>query len=219
MAVSTTWTSPEHFPWAKHCSIQTLELLVCMISHSVVSDCMSDYNQPESCVHGILQARILEWAAISDSRASSHPGIKSTPLASPAWAGRFFTTSTTWEAWSTWSQPPNRGCLPSWMHPHVKHKYCGFFGQTRDLAPRNKFWWGPRQQPFKDSVLFWTFSRTDHPNATYPKPQKSPETLSLPEKPWQFHHLALPACSGVYVPRERSAAETKVTCPFAPTSG
>lgn len=52
------------------------------------------------------------------------------------------------------------------------------------------------------------FSRRDHLNATYPKPQKSPETLSLPEKCWQFHHLALPAYSGVYIPRERSAAET-----------
>ena len=33
-----------------------------------------DCSPPGSCVHGILQARILEWVAISSSRASSPPG-------------------------------------------------------------------------------------------------------------------------------------------------
>ena len=47
---------------------------------------------PGSFVHGILQARILERVAISSSRESSQPRD------SPALAGRFFTTSTTWEA-------------------------------------------------------------------------------------------------------------------------
>ena len=32
-----------------------------------------DSSQPGSSVHGILQARILEWDAISNSRASSQP--------------------------------------------------------------------------------------------------------------------------------------------------
>ena len=35
-----------------------------------------DYRLPGSSVHGISQARILEWVAISISRESSHPGIK-----------------------------------------------------------------------------------------------------------------------------------------------
>ena len=51
-------------------------------------------------VHGILQARIPEWIAISSSRGSSWPpGIKPASQ-SPALglAGRFFTTSFTWEA-------------------------------------------------------------------------------------------------------------------------
>ena len=47
---------------------------------------------PGSSVHGILQARILEWFAISCSRGSSHPGIKPTSLVFPASAGGFFTT-------------------------------------------------------------------------------------------------------------------------------
>ena len=48
-----------------------------------------DYNQPGSSVHGIFQARILEWVAIPFSRGLLNPGIKA---GSPALAGRFFTT-------------------------------------------------------------------------------------------------------------------------------
>ena len=44
-------------------------------SHSVVSDSLQpvDCSPPSSSVHGILQARILEWVAISFSRGSSWP--------------------------------------------------------------------------------------------------------------------------------------------------
>ena len=36
-----------------------------------------DYSQPCSSVLGILQAKILEWVAISFSRDLPNPGIKS----------------------------------------------------------------------------------------------------------------------------------------------
>ena len=51
---------------------------------------------PGSSVHGILQARILEWVAMPSSRGSSrwNPSL----LHLPALAGGFFTTSATWEA-------------------------------------------------------------------------------------------------------------------------
>ena len=44
-------------------------------SHSVVSDSLRpmDCSPPSSSIHGILQARILEWIAISFSRGSSQP--------------------------------------------------------------------------------------------------------------------------------------------------
>ena len=35
-----------------------------------------DYSLPGSSVHGIFQARVLEWVAISFSRGSSRPGIE-----------------------------------------------------------------------------------------------------------------------------------------------
>ena len=48
-----------------------------------------DCSPPDSSVHGIYQARILKWVAISSSRDLPDPGIKSM---SPALAGGFFTT-------------------------------------------------------------------------------------------------------------------------------
>ena len=57
-----------------------------------------DCSPPGSSVHGILQARILEWVAISFSRDLPNLGTELMSLMSPALAGRFFTTSTSWEA-------------------------------------------------------------------------------------------------------------------------
>ena len=61
-----------------------------------------DYSLPGSSVHGIFQARELEWVAISSSRVSSQlmdqtQGLNQCFLGLPALAGVFFTTSTTWE--------------------------------------------------------------------------------------------------------------------------
>ena len=44
----------------------------------VVSDSVRplDCSPPGSSVHGILQARILQWVAMPSSRGSSRPGIK-----------------------------------------------------------------------------------------------------------------------------------------------
>ena len=48
----------------------TVCVCMCVCVHSVMSNSLDsiDYNLPGSSVHGILQARILEWAAISSSR-------------------------------------------------------------------------------------------------------------------------------------------------------
>ena len=48
-----------------------------------------DCSLTGSSVHGIFQARVLEWGAISFSRDLPNSGIKPT---SPALAGGFFTT-------------------------------------------------------------------------------------------------------------------------------
>ena len=56
------------------------------------------YSLQDSSVHGILQARILEWVAMPSSGDLPDPGMEPTSLMSPALAGGFFTTSSIWEA-------------------------------------------------------------------------------------------------------------------------
>ena len=58
-----------------------------------------DCSPPGFPVHGILQARMLKWVAIPTSRGSSGPGIKPWFLTSSKLAGKFFTTSATWESY------------------------------------------------------------------------------------------------------------------------
>ena len=48
-----------------------------------------DCSPPASFIHGVFQARILEWEAITSAGDLADPGIKST---SAALAGRFLTT-------------------------------------------------------------------------------------------------------------------------------
>ena len=103
-----TWVKCEHLSninkiiW--HCRPLKVALNVLCVFVSVrygklfqlsptLSDPM-DCGPPSSSVHGILQARILEWLPCLPPWDIPSPGIKS---ASPALAGGFFTTSTTWE--------------------------------------------------------------------------------------------------------------------------
>ena len=55
-----------------------------------------NYSPPGSSVHGILQARMVEWVAMFSSRESSR-FIDWNCISYLALAGGFFTTSTTWE--------------------------------------------------------------------------------------------------------------------------
>ena len=49
-------------------------------------------------VHGILQARILEWVACPSPGDLPHPGTKAASLMCLASSGGFFTISASWEA-------------------------------------------------------------------------------------------------------------------------
>ena len=84
-----------------------------------------DCSLPGSSVHGILQARILEWVAMPSSRESSYPGIKPKSLTSPASAGRFFSISATWEALLIRFRCEN-SVIDFFSHkdrPHQRHPY------------------------------------------------------------------------------------------------
>ena len=56
------------------------------------------YRPPGPSVHGILQARVLEWVVMPSSGDLHDPGNEPMFLMSPSLAGRFFIISTTWEA-------------------------------------------------------------------------------------------------------------------------
>ena len=74
----------------------TMKYHICSVAKlcSILCD-PRNYSPPDSSVHGISQARILEWVAMTLSRGSSWPRDR-THVSSPALAGRFFTTSSTW---------------------------------------------------------------------------------------------------------------------------
>ena len=73
--------------------------IVCLAA-SVMSNSfvIMDCKPPGSYVHGILQARILEWVAISYSKGIFQTQGSNPSLMSPGLAGGFFTTTATWEA-------------------------------------------------------------------------------------------------------------------------
>ena len=72
-------------------------LCCAVLSHVQLFCDPMDYNLPGSSVHGILQARVLEWVAISSSRGSSWPRDL-TWVSDVSCIGRFFTTCATWDA-------------------------------------------------------------------------------------------------------------------------
>ena len=77
----------------------TYEKVKMLVAQSCPTLCNPmDYSPPGSSVHGILQARILEWVAIPFSRGSSPPRDRTQCLMFSTLAGRFFTTGATWEA-------------------------------------------------------------------------------------------------------------------------
>ena len=73
-----------------------------------------DCSPPDSSVHGILQARIQEWVAISSSRGSSQPRVRTHQPRDQTWvsciAGRFFTL------WATREAHENHKRFVSGMH-------------------------------------------------------------------------------------------------------
>ena len=77
----------------QHCTICTKSFQSCLTLCSPM-----DCNLPGSSVHGILQARTMDWFAMPFSRDLPELGIEPASLMSPGLAGGFSTTSTTWQA-------------------------------------------------------------------------------------------------------------------------
>ena len=86
----------------------------------------SCHSPPGSSVHGISQARMLEWVPFPSPGDLPDPGIEPT---SPALTDRLFTISTTWEAQApSWLQDKysfNNSCLLS-----PSRNTSGYFSNT-----------------------------------------------------------------------------------------
>ena len=69
-------------------------MCVCSVAQLCTTLCDPvDYSLPGSSFHGVFQARILEWVAISYSRESSWPRDWTQVFCISSLAGRFFTTA------------------------------------------------------------------------------------------------------------------------------
>ena len=100
LAAATKWINTFYLcsPFIFKCSYfitYFVYAVLCLVAQSYPTLCDPPWSLPGSSVHGILQARILEWAAMPSSRGSSQPR---------AWtrvsciAGGFFTSWATREA-------------------------------------------------------------------------------------------------------------------------
>ena len=81
--------------WARHDFFmpQFAPLCSCLVTQSCPALCNPmDCSPPDSSVHGVLQARILKWVAISSSRGSSPPKDRTQIFCISCIAGIFFTT-------------------------------------------------------------------------------------------------------------------------------
>jgi len=69
-------------------------MCVCLVTQLCLTLCdPMDYSLPDSSVHEVFQARILEWVAIFFSTDLPDPGIKPLSRVSPVLVGGFFTTT------------------------------------------------------------------------------------------------------------------------------
>ena len=103
--------------WSKVCQV--------LVTQSCLTLCdPMDYSSPGSSVHGISQARILEWVAISFSRGSSWPRDGTQVF----WiAGRFFTVWATREAQNVPSHPSDSFSFLPYIQPDSISQPCNGF--------------------------------------------------------------------------------------------
>ena len=83
-----------------------------------------DWSPPGCSVHGILQARILEWVAIPFSRGSSQPRDQKYASYVSCIAGRFFTTNSTREGQSRYSGASSILFYIYWMDSAASPFFC-----------------------------------------------------------------------------------------------
>ena len=134
--VSVIWSSSQPVDLCSHTSTSKLSIPNPM-KHivQVTQSCLTLCDPMDYVVHGILQARILEWVAFPNSRGSSQPRDQ-TQVSHIA--GRFFTSWATREAQGYCAYPiPSLAILPD---PGIEPESPAF--QTDSLP--TELWRKPR---------------------------------------------------------------------------
>ena len=87
------WVGSREFHELFKCMTKWNKVCVCLIRQLCLTLCdPMGHSLPGSSVHGILQARILQWSAISPSRRFLQPRDRTCISSISCSAGRFFTT-------------------------------------------------------------------------------------------------------------------------------
>ena len=95
---------------------------------------LMDCSSPGYSVHGIFQAKILEWVTVPSSRESSPPRDRTCVSCLLHWqAGSFFTTSTTWEAQRAWLRVFVN--LEAVLEGESMSETCSIWGEPSHLLP------------------------------------------------------------------------------------
>ena len=118
------------------CSVHAQPLQSC----PTLCDSM-DCGPPGSSVHGILQARILEWVAVPSSRNLPDPGIKPVSPVSPALQADSLPQSH-WEAQDVATVPPKVNTLKKMtkhMRPASQVSSCSVWSHWEIHAPKLGF--------------------------------------------------------------------------------
>ena len=151
-----------------------------------------DWDPPGSPVHGILQAKILEWVVISFSKGSCWPGDRTQVTCT---AGRFFTVWATREA-----HDKTRQCIKKQRHyfankgPYSKtygfsisHVWMWDLDHKKGWMPKNWCFWTVVLEKTLESPL--DCKRSNQSILKKISPEHSLEGLMLKLKLLQFDHL------------------------------
>ena len=140
-----------------------------LLSHVWLFGVSMDCSLPESSVHGIFQANILEWICHFLLQGIFPTQGSNLCLISPALAGRFFITSVTWEALSlSWISAQGKSQL-SWgsqwssMDHLMTARPAPFFRSASLTAHLGEFTWPHFTYPF----LVYSTSQWNKPQISH----------------------------------------------------
>ena len=145
MAVSVRTSQIVHLSYVQLMSVHCVPSHFSRVRLLATLDC----SPPGSSVHGILQARILEWVAVHSSRGSSRPRDRIRASCVYCIAGRFFTAELPGKPLVLTILPqkiliPPNICQPlAWVYSVVPCRQCG-----NKLSPGG----GSKEEPEEGNV-------------------------------------------------------------------